>query len=237
MVLGSRVAEVGHGSLRLEDGRQVEADEILWTTQAAAPRWLRDTGLTLDPGGFISVDSRLRAVGHTDVFAAGDVTSFMPRALPKSGVYAVRAGPVLADNIRRLLTGSELRPFRPQADAMYIVSTGDAYAVGTKWGIAFAGAWVWRLKDWIDRRFMDRFNALPEMDTAVHGPASKLADKAALQEISAIAMRCGGCGAKVGSTVLTRALGNACAPSSATTCWSGSTRRTMQRSWILAGDA
>jgi selenide,water dikinase len=168
---------------------------------------LRDTGLTLDPGGFISVDSHLRAVGHTDVFAAGDVASFMPRALPKSGVYAVRAGPVLADNIRRLLTGSELRPFRPQADAMYIVSTGDAYAVGTKWGIAFAGAGVWRLKDWIDRRFMDRFNALPEMDTAVHGPASKLADKAALQEISAIAMRCGGCGAKVGSTVLTRALG------------------------------
>ena len=140
VVLGSRVAEVGHGSLRLEDGRQVEADEILWTTQAAAPRWLRDTGLTLDPGGFISVDSRLRAVGHTDVFAAGDVASFIPRALPKSGVYAVRAGPVLADNIRRLLTGSELRPFRPQADAMYIVSTGDAYAVGTKWGIAFAGA-------------------------------------------------------------------------------------------------
>ena len=207
VVLGSRVAEVGHGSLRLEDGRQVEADEILWTTQAAAPRWLRDTGLTLDPGGFISVDSRLRAVGHTDVFAAGDVASFIPRALPKSGVYAVRAGPALADNIRRLLTGSELRPFRPQADAMYIVSTGDAYAVGTKWGIAFSGAWVWRLKDWIDRRFMDRFNALPEMDTAVHGPASKLADKAALQEISAIAMRCGGCGAKVGSTVLTRALG------------------------------
>ena len=38
-------------------------------------------------------------------------------------------------------------------------------------------------------------------------PASQLADKQALREISAIAMRCGGCGAKVGATVLSRALG------------------------------
>ena len=44
VVLGSRVVEVGRDALRLEDGRQVEADEVLWTTQAAAPRWLKGTG-------------------------------------------------------------------------------------------------------------------------------------------------------------------------------------------------
>jgi selenide,water dikinase len=91
---------------------------------------------------------------------------------------------------------------------MYLVSTGDKSAIGTRNGLTFGGAWVWRWKDWIDRRFMDRFNALPEMVAAAAAPHVQVADKAALKEISAMAMRCGGCGAKVGATVLTRALGD-----------------------------
>ena len=146
------------------------------------------------------------ATGCKEVFAAGDVISFPSRELPKSGVYAVRAGPVLADNLRRSLTGHSLRPFRPQREAMYLVSTGDGHAVGTRNGIVVSGAWVWRLKDRIDRRFMRKFNNLPEMAELTRQPVSALVDREALKEISAIAMRCGGCGAKVGATVLSRAL-------------------------------
>ncbi len=148
----------------------------------------------------------MRVAGHDDIFAAGDTIAFPERALPKSGVYAVRAGPVLARNIRRTLTGRSLRRFRPQREALYLVSTGERYALGTRNGLVVEGAWVWRWKDWIDRRFMRRFNDLPEMAP----PATALpplADRQALNEISAIAMRCGGCGAKVGATVLSRALG------------------------------
>jgi selenide,water dikinase len=109
--------------------------------------------------------------------------------------------------LRRFLTGRALAPYKPQRDALYIVSTGEPYAVGTRNGLVLEGAWMWRLKDWIDRRFMRKFNDLPEMATAVGAPATAVADHAALKEISAIAMRCGGCGAKVGATVLSRALG------------------------------
>ena len=98
-----------------------------------------------------------------DVFAAGDTIAFAGRELPKSGVYAVRAGPVLADNIRRALTGRPLRRFRPQREALYLVSTGERHAVGTRNGLVVEGAWVWRWKDWIDRRFMRKFNELPAM--------------------------------------------------------------------------
>ena len=77
----------------------------------------------------------LRVVGHSDVFAAGDTIAFATRDLPKSGVYAVRAGPVLADNIRRTLTGRPLRPFRPQRRALYLVSTGERHALGTRNGL------------------------------------------------------------------------------------------------------
>jgi selenide,water dikinase len=87
------------------------------------------------------------------------------------------------------------------------VSTGERHAVGTRNGLVVEGDWVWRWKDWIDRRFMRKFNELPAM---AEPPAavSPAADQQALKDISAIAMRCGGCGAKVGATVLSRALGS-----------------------------
>jgi selenide,water dikinase len=201
---GVPVTRVEPGRLLLDGHAPVEVDEILWTTQAAPAQWLAKSGLPLDARGFLAVDDTLRAA--VDVFAAGDTIAFATRDLPKSGVYAVRAGPVLADNIRRTLTGRSLRRFRPQGEALYLVSTGERYAVGTRNGLVVEGAWVWRWKDWIDRRFMRRFNELPAM-AAPPAAVSPAADQQALKDISAIAMRCGGCGAKVGASVLSRALG------------------------------
>jgi selenide,water dikinase len=206
IVTGAPVTRVETGRLILQGHAPIDADEILWTTQAAPARWLAGTGLPLDEQGFLKVDGTLRVAGQDDVFAAGDTIGFPHRALPKSGVYAVRAGPVLADNIRRKLLDRTLRPFKPQREALYLVSTGERYAIGTRNGIVLEGDWVWRWKDWIDRRFMDKFNKLPEMPQPVLA-VSPVADQNALADISAMAMRCGGCGAKVGATILTRALG------------------------------
>jgi selenide, water dikinase len=207
VITDAPATSVEAGRLILAGHPPVLADEILWTTQAAPARWLAQTGLPVDDRGFLKVEDTLRVAGHDEVFAAGDTIAFASRALPKSGVYAVRAGPVLAENIRRTLQGRTLRPFRPQRDALYLVSTGERYALGTRNGLTVEGAWVWRWKDWIDRRFMAKFNALPDMADPKGEPASQLADKAAIKEISALAMRCGGCGAKVGASVLSRALG------------------------------
>jgi selenide,water dikinase len=206
VITGTPVEAVESRRLLLKGHAPVEADEILWTTEAAPATWLAECGLPLDAGGFLQVDDTLRVLGQEDVFAAGDTIAFASRGVPKSGVYAVRAGPVLADNIRRALTGRRLRPFRPQREALYLVSTGERHAIGARNGLTVEGDWVWRWKDWIDRRFMRKFNELPEMETETT-KLPPLADRKALQDISAIAMRCGGCGAKVGATVLTRALG------------------------------
>jgi selenide, water dikinase len=206
VITGAAVTAVDVGRVVLAGREPVEVDEILWTTKAAPASWLARAGLPVNASGFLRVEDTLRVVGCADVFAAGDTIEFAPRELPKSGVYAVRAGPVLADNIRRRLTGKPMRAFRPQRDALYLVSTGEREAIGTRNGLAFQGAWVWRWKDWIDRRFMRKFSVFPAMalPPVVLPP---LADQQALKEISATAMRCGGCGAKVGASVLARALG------------------------------
>lgn len=149
------VASVADGGVLFTDGSTLAADAVFWATEAGAQPWLAEIGLPLDGRGFILVDATLRA--SESVFAAGDTAAFRPRPLPKSGVYAVRAGQTLADNLRRVATGRELRPFRPQRTALYLISAGPRHALGTRNGIVVEGDWVWRLKSWIDRRFVARF--------------------------------------------------------------------------------
>lgn len=207
VMAGGRASEVRADAVLVEGNGPVALDEVFWTTRAAPAAWLADTGLALDREGFIRVTETLQSVSHPDVFAAGDIAAIEGHAPPKSGVYAVRSGPPLAGNLRRVLEGKGLVSYKPQREALYLISTGERYAFGARNGFTFEGAWVWKLKDLIDRRFMAKFNELPEMAQANPKTIPAIADQAAIKEISAIAMRCGGCGAKVGATVLTRALG------------------------------
>jgi selenide,water dikinase len=209
----AEVSQVSPGCLTTQDGRTFDADETMWVTQAGGPAWLQGSGLALDEHGFVHVNEHLQTPDDPKVFAAGDVASFLPRPLEKAGVFAVRMGPALARNLRSALRGQPLRPYRPQKHWLALISTGDRHAVASRGPIGFAGDWVWRWKDWIDRRFMRKFTELPAMAPASPSqaaPASGLVLNAeeSRQAISAIAMRCGGCGAKVGASILSRALGN-----------------------------
>ncbi|HZS81463.1 MAG TPA: selenide, water dikinase SelD [Stellaceae bacterium] len=205
---GDAVAAVFPGGLATASGARYALDEVLWVTAAGAAPWLRQSGLALDADGFVAVNDRLQSVSHPAVFAAGDIAAVIGQPRPKSGVFAVRQGPPLARNLRRALFGRPLRPFTPQQKFLSLISTGDQYAVASRGALALEGRALWRLKDWIDRRFMRKYGELPEMETGASSAVEPgLADADVIKEISAIAMRCGGCGAKVGSNVLSRALG------------------------------
>ncbi|MSP50672.1 MAG: selenide, water dikinase SelD [Alphaproteobacteria bacterium] len=188
----AEVAAVEPRTLVLADGERLAADEVLWVTEAAAPAWLATTGLRLDRQGFLAIADTLCSVDDAKVFAAGDAAAMLAHARPKAGVFAVRQGPPLAENLRRALSGRRLKPFAPQRAFLSLIGTGDRRAVASRGALALEGAWLWRLKETIDRRWMLGYAELPAM--------------APLSMPTPAEMRCGGCGAKVGATALSRAL-------------------------------
>jgi selenide,water dikinase len=158
---GTAVTEVAQGRLRTADGVWHEASEVLWSTEAAAAPWLAGSGLAVDRAGFVSVSNTLQSLSHPDVFAAGDIASMVDYPRERSGALAVHQGPWLAGNLRSALQGTPLAPHRPRRHFLSLISTGDRYAVASYGPLACEGAWVWRWKDRIDRRFMRTYTALP----------------------------------------------------------------------------
>ncbi len=132
-------------------------DAVVWTAGAAPLPWLRATGLDTDAAGFVLVDDTLRSVSHPEVFAVGDCATLRDAPHPKSGVYAVRHGDFLARNLRYALAAVPLHRYRPQHRALALISCGAQWAIADWGGLTAEGAWVWRWKDSLDRRWIQRF--------------------------------------------------------------------------------
>jgi selenide, water dikinase len=157
---GSLVTQVESGAIKTASGEVIAADRVVWATAGAAPDWLQGSGIATDSRGFIAVDRHLRSLSNAGIFGGGDVVSAGHSPHPKSGVYAVRHGPVLAANLRAALDGSALRSYLPQRNALSLISAGDRYAVASwnRWSVT--GNWVWSWKDRIDRAFVARYRNL-----------------------------------------------------------------------------
>ena len=195
-VLGKRVTQIAKGNVWLDDGTFLPADIVLWATSAAAPPLIAVFDLPKDDRGFLLTEPTLECVGSRGIFAVGDTGTIRGTDLPKAGVYAVRQGPVLWENIQRSLRSDQLKQYRPQKRFLKLLNTGDGSAVGEYAGQYFRGSPVWWLKDRIDGKFMDMYQDYrPMMRAAEVDPAS-----------NGRQMRCAGCGGKIGSSILSRAL-------------------------------
>lgn len=203
--LGHRVASVDADAVVVEapDGTlsRLPSNLTLWATGAAPVAMIGASKLPLTPEGFVRVDRHLEVPGCPDLFAVGDCA--VPDAapwIPRAGVYAVRQGPVLDANLRARLAGRPPRPYRPQRDFLALLNLGGRRAIGGKWGLGADGKAVFWLKDWIDQRFMKRFQVL----TPSGRPAEDFPSPDSMPDEGE--MSCGGCAAKVGPSPLRTAL-------------------------------
>ncbi|MCW5636906.1 MAG: FAD-dependent oxidoreductase [Rubrivivax sp.] len=165
--------EVRADAVVLASGARVACDAPVIATGSEAPRWLAGSGLALDGQGYVVTGPTLQSGSHPEVFAAGDVTTRIDAPHPRSGVYAVRAGPPLLANLRAwcsapglaaaaategaataLTSGAPLKRYTPQARSLNILSCGQRRAIAARGNWVAAGRWVWWWKNVIDRRFV-----------------------------------------------------------------------------------
>ncbi len=156
-VIDAVATRIASDHVELQGSSPLTSDLTLMSSGAAPPPWLRDTGLALDERGFLAVDRHLRSVSHEAVFGAGDIASIVGEPRARSGVYAVRAGPPLAENLVRRAQGKPLRSYTPQHRALYLLATGPKHAIASWSALAWQGRWVWRWKDRLDRGFIAAF--------------------------------------------------------------------------------
>jgi len=189
-----RVARVSDGRIDFENQDSIDIDLAIWATGATAPSLLSQLNLATDDRGFLLTDEKLQTVGQKHIFAVGDTGTMQSSPTPKAGVYAVRQGPILLQNIQRAIKGHSLVSYRPQRDFLTLLNIGDGRAIAQYKGRAFKGKWCWRLKNYIDSKFMAMYQDYTPMEMKMEPPDAETL------------MRCTGCGGKVGGSVLSRVL-------------------------------
>ncbi|MFA6051994.1 MAG: selenide, water dikinase SelD [Methylobacter sp.] len=184
---------------------------VLTATHASAPQWFKDSGLPVAPDGFVKVTGNLLVENEHALFAAGDCIHFSPSPLKKAGVYAVRQGRVLEHNIRAYFTGkSALKTFHPKKNVLSLITIGERKAlVHQDSASMLRWMWpslLWTVKDGIDRRFMQRFQARTFSEKPQHFDKAMPAPKCTLVPEDWESNACGGCGSKLAASTLTLSL-------------------------------
>ncbi|MFP4338221.1 MAG: FAD-dependent oxidoreductase [Halothece sp.] len=157
LYLGEKVTEVFPDKLVCASGMTLETDIVFWVTQATSPKWIQESGLATDEKGFILVNEYLQSVSHPFVFAAGDIATIKNHPRPKAGVFAVRQGKPLFQNLQRTILGKPLKPYYPQKSYLSLIGTGDKSAIASWRNLGLHHPLLWRWKDRIDRQFMAQF--------------------------------------------------------------------------------
>lgn len=164
LIENSYVQSIKNNTLHLQDGRSYPVDMAFLATGVAPSPIFTVSGLPAGPDGGLAVNPYLQSEADPNIFGGGDCIHFSPQPLDKVGVYAVRQNPVLLHNVTARLEGRDLAAFKPGAPYLLIFNLGHGIGVLHKRGVTFSGRFAFQIKNYLDRRFMQRFQTYPDSD-------------------------------------------------------------------------
>ena len=156
------VSRVESGKVELDSGKSHDVDFIMLATGVRPSSIFKDSGLPVGPDGGLLVNRYLQSIEYPDMFGGGDCIYFQDAPLDKVGVYAVRENPVLYHNLVAALEGGELQPFDPGGDYLLVFNMGGGAGILRKKWLQFDGRLAFWIKDYIDRKFMQKFQAIEQ---------------------------------------------------------------------------
>lgn len=162
VIEGARVDRFESLEAILEDDRRIPFDMVFLATGVKPSSLFRDSGLPAGEDGGLLVNHRLQSVAHPEIFGGGDCISLEGRRLDKVGVYAVRQNPILHHNLLSALEGGVMETFVPQKSYLLIFNLGNGTGIFCRNGLVLGGRWPFRLKDYVDRKFMRTFQVSGE---------------------------------------------------------------------------
>lgn len=169
VIEGKRAVELSDHEVILSDGRRLPFDFALVATGVTPSDIFKTSEIPTGSGGGLLVNGYLQSVAHPELFGGGDCIELEGRALAKVGVHAVRQNPVLQHNLMAALEGGEMKTFEPSEDYMLILNLGDGRGLLNKKGWVVDGWLAFLLKDYVDKRFMRRFQVSGELAEGAFG--------------------------------------------------------------------
>jgi NADH dehydrogenase FAD-containing subunit len=153
-IIRERATDYRDGEL-LTTHKSLPINAVIAATGVIGSAWTASTDLKTEGDGFVAVNNKQQSVSHFNVFAVGDVATRVDKYVAHSGVHSVHGGAVEADNLMAYLKDSVMKSYQPKSRTLYLLSCGDKYAIGSWGNINLQGRWVWHLKKYIDKRFIE----------------------------------------------------------------------------------
>jgi NADH dehydrogenase FAD-containing subunit len=144
----------------LDSGERYDLDLIFVAIGVRPNAIFEDSGIPTGPDGGMLVNACLQSPTYPEMFGGGDCIYFKDQPLDKVGVYAVRQNPVLYHNLMAALDGEPLQVFSPGGDYLLIFNMGGGKGVLRKKWLTFDGRIAFLIKDYIDRKFMKKFQSI-----------------------------------------------------------------------------
>lgn len=162
-----KVRELYDGEAVLHDGSRLAFDFAFNAAGIRPSPVFRNSGLPVAADGGLLVNACLQSVEYPNIFGGGDCISFVPRPLDRVGVYAVQQGQVLYEDVSALLGGQTLRAFKPQSHYLSILNMGDKTGLLVWRSFVFSGRFAFLLKNYIDKKFVNRFQVSGESNSCL----------------------------------------------------------------------
>jgi pyridine nucleotide-disulfide oxidoreductase family protein len=158
--LNSTVKTIKKEKIILTSGKEIISNYHFLVTEASAPLWLKNSSIYTDKNGFILIKNTLQSINCDFIFATGDIATMINYPHPKAGVFAVKQGKPLYENLCNFLNNKPLKSYYPQKYYLNLIGVSNETAIAS-WGyFSWESPLLWHLKKYLDTTFMEQFAQL-----------------------------------------------------------------------------